>query len=413
MAIIRDDNEFKNKNVNVGGGASQLGGGYSSGGGSATGPQAGNVPSSSWTNIQEYLGNAGQGAPIAQGMSGEVETQGMDVQKGITGWESDVGNQIKSGTPTMDQGSANTMASGGGIDPYYKTSYQGGKDAAPTQVGKVVAPTVSYAGPTDPTATKGYGDIKKSSQDLTEKSNQLGEWSGIQGYLKGTAKGPYTQGMSNYDTPLAKTSGGDLMGRTKAKYNQTGKQLDTAASNLSTAAKNAGYQADYVNKQWADATDKFNTNADATNKYYADLQSGAVKSDWQKQDGVNQAKAKQDAINTMNEKYRAEAPARAEAAKVDQYNKIAQQISNPLGNTYTGDQMRTFFEKTPEQRQQNTDRVNYANKVGAGWTDAEYKKFIETGVDPTRTKGKQQPIATPSRYGNTDENVQRPKPSFF
>jgi hypothetical protein len=199
----------------------------------------------------------------------------MDVQKGITGWESDVGNQIKSGTPTMDQGAANTMASGGGIDPYYKTSYQGGKDAAPTQVGKVVAPTVSYAGPTDPTATKGYGDIKKSSQDLTDKANRLGEWSGIQGYLKGTVKGPYTQGMSNYDTLLAKTSGGDLMGRTKAKYNQTGKQLDTAASNLSTAAKNAGYQANAVQGQWNDYTAKINADAKAATDKAA--QEGALK----------------------------------------------------------------------------------------------------------------------------------------
>ena len=238
MAIIRDDNEFKNKNVNVGGGASQLGGGYSSGGGSATGPQAGNVPSSSWTNIQEYLGNAGQGAPIAQGMSGEVETQGMDVQKGITGWESDVGNQIIQGTPTFDEGIAKA-------------------NNLPT------APKVEYVGPTDPTKTTGYQGLRDSSDALTEKANQLGSWSGIQGYLKGTVKGPYTQGMSNYDTLLAQTSGGDLMGRTKAKYNQTGKQIDTAASNLSTAAKNAGYQANAVQGQWNDYTAKINADAKA------------------------------------------------------------------------------------------------------------------------------------------------------
>jgi len=366
MAIIRDDNEFKNKNVNVGGGASQLGGGYSSGGGSATGPQAGNVPSSSWTNIQEYLGNAGQGAPIAQGMSGEVETQGLDVQKGITGWESDVGNQIKAGTPTMDQGAANTMASGGGIDPYYKTSYQGGKDVAPTMVGKVVAPTVSYAGPTDPTATKGYSDVQKSSKDLTEKANQLGQWSGIQGYLKGTTKGPYTQGMSNYDTLLAKTSGGDLMGRTRAKYNQTGKQLDTAASNLSTAAKNAGYQADMVNKQWADAADKFNTNADATNKYYADLQSGAAKSDWQKQDEANKAKAQEDALKAMNDKIAAQniANANAKALKTEQ-DRVKQNVFNTQGG-YT--------------EQQN--RQNVINTKGQLWSAAERQHYLETGEDP-------------------------------
>jgi len=238
MAIIRDDNEFKNKNVNVGGGASQLGGGYSSGGGSATGPQAGNVPSSSWTNIQEYLGNAGQGAPIAQGMSGEVETQGMDVQKGITGWESDVGNQIIQGSPTFDEGIAKA-------------------NNLPT------APKVEYVGPTDPTKTTGYQGLRDSSDALTEKANQLGSWSGIQGYLQGTVKGPYSQGMSNYDTLLAKTSGGDLMGRTKAKYNQTGKQLDTAASNLSTAAKNAGYQANAVQGQWNDYTAKINADAKA------------------------------------------------------------------------------------------------------------------------------------------------------
>ena len=238
MAIIRDDNEFKNKNVNVGGGASQLGGGYSSGGGSATGPQAGNVPSSSWTNIQEYLGNAGQGAPIAQGMSGEVETQGMDVQKGIQGWENDVGNQIIQGTPTFDEGIAKA-------------------NNLPT------APKVEYVGPTDPTKTTGYQGLRDSSDALTEKANQLGSWSGIQGYLQGTVKGPYSQGMSNYDTLLAKTSGGDLMGRTKAKYNQTGKQLDTAASNLSTAAKNAGYQANAVQGQWNDYTDKINADAKA------------------------------------------------------------------------------------------------------------------------------------------------------
>ena len=250
MAIIRDDNEFKNKNVNVGGGASQLGGGYSSGGGSATGPQAGNVPSSSWTNIQEYLGNAGQGAPIAQGMSGEVETQGMDVQKGITGWESDVGNQIIQGTPTFDEGIAKA-------------------NNLPT------APKVEYVGPTDPTKTTGYQGLRDSSDALTEKANQLGSWSGIQGYLQGTVKGPYSQGMSNYDTLLAKTSGGDLMGRTKAKYNQTGKQLDTAASNLSTAAKNAGYQANAVQGQWNDYTAKINADAKAATDKAA--QEGALK----------------------------------------------------------------------------------------------------------------------------------------
>lgn len=241
MAIIRDDNEFKNKNVNVGGGASQLGGGYSSGGGSATGPQAGNVPSSSWTNIQEYLGNAGQGAPIAEGMSGEVETQGMDVQKGIQGWESDVGNQIKAGTPTFDEGIAKANIVGG----------------------NAVAPKVEYGGPTDPTKTTGYQGLRSASDALTEKANKLGSWSGIQGYLKGTAKGPYTQGMSNYDTLLAKAGGGDVMGRTKAKYNQTGKQLDTASSNLATAAKNAGYQTDAVQQQWNDYTSKANADAKA------------------------------------------------------------------------------------------------------------------------------------------------------
>ena len=228
MAIIRDDNEFKNKNVNVGGGASQLGGGYSSGGGSATGPQAGNVPSSSWTNIQEYLGNAGQGAPIAQGMSGEVETQGMDVQKGITGWESGVGNQIIQGTPTFDEGIAKA-------------------NNLPT------APKVEYGGPTDPTKTTGYQGLRDSSDALTEKANQLGSWSGIQGYLQGTVKGPYSQGMSNYDTLLAQTSGGDLMGRTKAKYNKTGKQLDTATSNLGNAITAAKTQSDLVNDQWKKA----------------------------------------------------------------------------------------------------------------------------------------------------------------
>ena len=242
MAIIRDDNEFKNKNVNVGGGASQLGGGYSSGGGSATGPQAGNVPSSSWTNIQEYLGNAGQGAPIAEGMSGEVETQGMDVQKGIQGWENDVSNQIIGSTPMFGETAFNDVASG--------------KTPATSSPG-------TYQGPTDPTKTAGYGGILKSSQDLTDKANRLGEWSGIQGYLKDTVKGPYTQGMSNYDTLLAQTSGGDLMGRTKAKYNQTGKQIDTAASNLSTAAKNAGYQANAVQGQWNDYTAKINADAKA------------------------------------------------------------------------------------------------------------------------------------------------------
>ena len=250
MAIIRDDNEFKNKNVNVGGGASQLGGGYSSGGGSATGPQAGNVPSSSWTNIQEYLGNAGQGAPIAEGMSGEVETQGMDVQKGIQGWENDVGNQIIQGTPTFDEGIAKA-------------------NNLPT------APKVEYGGPTDPTKTTGYQGLRDSSDALTKKANELGSWSGIQGYLKGTVKGPYTQGMSNYDTLLAQTSGGDLMGRTKAKYNQTGKQIDTAASNLSTAAKNAGYQANAVQGQWNDYTAKINADAKAATDKAA--QEGALK----------------------------------------------------------------------------------------------------------------------------------------
>ena len=232
MAIIRDDNEFKNKNVNVGGGASQLGGGYSSGGGSATGPQAGNVPSSSWTNIQEYLGNAGQGAPIAEGMSGEVETQGMDVQKGIQGWENDVGNQIIGSTPMFGETAYSDVASG--------------KTPATSSPG-------TYQGPTDPTKTAGYGGLLKSSQDLTDKANQLGSWSGIQGYLQGTVKGPYSQGMSNYDTLLAKTSGGDLMGRTKAKYNQTGKQLDTATSNLGNAITAAKTQSDLVNDQWKKA----------------------------------------------------------------------------------------------------------------------------------------------------------------
>lgn len=234
MAIIRDDNEFKNKNVIPGGGASQLGGGYSSGGGSATGPAAGNVPKSSWTNIQEYLGNAGQGMETAQGMSGEVETQGMDVQKGIQGWESDVGNQIIGSTPQFGETAYNDVASG-----------------------KSTAAPGTYAGAggiTDATKTAGYGDLQNSVTSLNEKNKQLGDWSGIQGYLKGTVKGPYSQGMSNYDTLLAKTSGGDLMGRTKAKYGQTGNQLKTATSNLGTAIQGAQDKSALVNKSWEDAT---------------------------------------------------------------------------------------------------------------------------------------------------------------
>ena len=252
MAIIRDDNEFKNKNVIPGGGASQLGGGYSSGGGSATGPQAGNVPKSSWTNIQEYLGNAGQGMETAQGMSGEVETQGMDVQKGIQGWESDVGNQIIQGTPTFN---------------------------APNDDTGVAPSTIEYSGPTDPTKTAGYGDLKNSVTALNEKNKQLGDWSGIQGYLKGTVKGPYSQGMSNYDTLLAKTSGGDLMGRTKAKYGQTGNQLKTATSNLGTAIQGAQAASDAVNKRWTDAT-AANTAREKT---------------------ISDTKAQEDALKALNE----------------------------------------------------------------------------------------------------------------
>ena len=273
MAIIRDDNEFKNKNVIPGGGSSQLGGGYSTGGGSSTGPAAGNVPKSSWTNIQEYLGSAPtQGRAMAEGMAGEVETQGMDLQKGVQDWESDVGNQIIQGTPQFNEAQAKNMITSG----------------------NAVAPTVNYSGPTDPTKTEGYGDLLKGTENLTQKADQLGKWEGIQGYLKGTAKGPYTQGMSLYDTLLTKAGGSDV----KGKYSGAGKQLQTATSNLGTAINNANTQKDAVNQQWSDYT--ANSNA-------------AFKS-------ADEKRAKEEALKKINDDIAAKwnAPQVADLTKVNQ-----------------------------------------------------------------------------------------------
>lgn len=318
MAIIRDDNEFKNKNVIPGGGASQLGGGYSSGGGSATGPAAGNVPKSSWTNIQEYLGNAGQGLQTAQGMSGEVETQGMDVQKGIQGWESDVGNQITGTTPQFGDAAYNDVASG-----------------------KSTAAPGTYAGAggiTDPTMTPGYLGLQKGATEVTEKANQLGDWSGIQGYLKGTVKGPYSQGMSNYDTLLAKTSGGDLMGRTKAKYGQTGKQLQTATSNLGTAIQGAQAQSDLVNKKWTDATAantaRLSTQAqeDALKNLNADIAKRYAPPPVADMTKVNQDIAAQNNANAFyaQQQQAAAAAAAAEKSKADADKKKRGKIADPI-----------------------------------------------------------------------------------
>lgn len=326
MAIIRDDNEFKNKNVIPGGGASQLGGGYSSGGGSATGPQAGNVPKSSWTNIQEYLGNAGQGMETAQGMSGELETQGMDVQNGIQGWETDVGNQITGTTPQFGDTAYNDVASG-----------------------KSTAAPGTYAGAggiTDPTKTAGYGDLLKGATEVTEKAKKFGDWSGIQGYLKGTVKGPYSQGMSNYDTLLAKTSGGDLMGRTKAKYGQTGNQLKTATSNLGTAIQGAQAASDAVNKRWTDATaantarEKTISDTKAQEDALKNMNAGIAQqwvlpgkdtpvADMTK---VNQGVANQNNVNafTAQQQQAAAAAAAAAKAKSDADHKKRSTLSNPL-----------------------------------------------------------------------------------
>jgi hypothetical protein len=317
MAIIRDDNEFKNKNVVPGGGSSQLGGGYSSGGGSSTGPAAGNVPQSSWTNIQEYLGDPSQGAAIANKVAGDVETQGMDVQKGIQGWESDVGNQITGTTPQLGDTAYNDVASG-----------------------KSTAAPGTYAGAggiTDPTTTPGYLGLQKGATDVTEKANQLGSFSGIQTLLQKNNQQPGQQYSGRYDALLAQGGGSGRLGETQAKYGQTGKQLQTATSNLGTAIQGAQDKSALVNKSWEDATAantaRLSTQAqeDALKNLNADIAKRYAPPPVADMTKVNQDIAAQNNANAFYAQQKAAADAAAAAAAAEKKKKTQGDHSvNPL-----------------------------------------------------------------------------------
>lgn len=244
MAIVREDEEARNKERPVGGGTSYLGGGGGGGGGASSSPSysrsgggsSGGSAGGGFTNLSNYLyGGAQQGAELGANLAGQVEAAGTEATKNIDTFAGNAATQIKESTPTATKEAIDTYASS--INPTPPPA------------------AVAYSGPSEASAFGGYGDAQKSVQNVQEKVGPkgLGSWEGTQSMLRGD-KGPaYTQGMSLYDTMFAKKSGKASIEGAQQKWSGIGDYLSGKEKGVTEGIGFAQNQATNVNQAWQDA----------------------------------------------------------------------------------------------------------------------------------------------------------------
>jgi hypothetical protein len=241
-------------------------------------------------NFERYIAANKDGAKkTADGLAGDVEKAGSDVQKGLGAAQTKFGAGVEAGNPFPVTATAQSAMSARPTaaprqvvtTPAPSTSLRtlGSDYGVPAidsskapQQGSITADQAraegkkSYTGPSSLDQDSGWGDLLSKAQTGASKANLLGSEEGIQTSLKNKVHGPYTQGQSMLDTALAQNAGGRRFGELKSKYGGLSKMLEGANVTSTGQADAARIRTGEIAGNYGKAADDYETEKAAKQK---------------------------------------------------------------------------------------------------------------------------------------------------
>lgn len=212
-------------------------------GGSAQGAQAkASKPSASgsWTNLQSYLdANADQGAQVGSQIAGTINQQGKSAQDSVDSAAKEFQSNVDANTVQADSDRVNQTLQ-------QATGLKAGETMSDDDIAAFQKQAnASYAGPTDFTASSGYGGAQHAISQAQDSIGETGSEAGRQVLLKNQYQNAsthgYNQGEQNLDQLLLENSQGGRAALEPLKDQWSG--LSSILGNATTTENAAAQQA--------------------------------------------------------------------------------------------------------------------------------------------------------------------------